>query len=62
MKECPNCGAKIRGNSTVCPECNTSLDVNQEYMCTNCEQTFFGKRNACPHCGSHNIYKKSEYL
>ncbi len=62
MKECPSCGARIRGNAIKCPECNTSLDVNQEFICMNCERRFFGKRNVCPHCGSKNIYKKSEYL
>lgn len=62
MKECPSCGARIRGNPVTCPECNATLDVNQEYICTNCEQNFFGKRKVCPHCGNKQIYKKSEYL
>ena len=62
MKECPSCGAKIQGNPKTCPECNMSLDLNQEYICTAWDKSFFGKRNSCPHCGSKKIFKKSEYL
>ncbi len=62
MKECLNCGAKLRGNHIKCPECNASLDVKLQYICTNCEHSFFGKRSICPQCGSNKIYRKSEYL
>jgi RNA polymerase subunit RPABC4/transcription elongation factor Spt4 len=55
MIECPSCRAELEGNPDICPECGTSLDVNQEFFCADCEQSFFGKRNICPYCGSKKI-------